>query len=60
VEALRVARGWGSHIFINWAHRWRQGCEPYPPATFYPQEDSWYLFLLVAESTPGPQCRWKD
>jgi hypothetical protein len=23
-------------------------------ATFYPQEDSWYSFLLEAESTPGP------
>jgi hypothetical protein len=23
-----------------------------PP--FTPQEDSWYSFLLVAESTPGP------
>jgi hypothetical protein len=21
---------------------------------FYPQEDSWYTFLLEAESTPGP------
>jgi hypothetical protein len=21
---------------------------------FYPQEDSWYSFLLEAESTPGP------
>jgi hypothetical protein len=36
------------------AHRWRQGCQPYVPATFYPQEDSWYSFLLQAESTPGP------
>jgi hypothetical protein len=26
----------------------------------YPQEDFWYLFLLEAESTPGPQCGWKD
>jgi hypothetical protein len=23
------------------------------PATLYPQEDSWYSFLLEAESTPG-------
>jgi hypothetical protein len=29
-----------------------------PP--FIPQEDSWYSFLLEAESTPGPQCGWKD
>jgi hypothetical protein len=26
----------------------------------YPQEDAWYSFLLEAESTPGPQCGWKD
>jgi hypothetical protein len=24
------------------------------------QEDFWYSFLLEAESTPGPECRWKD
>jgi hypothetical protein len=26
----------------------------------YPQEDSWYPFLLEAESNPGPQCGWKE
>jgi hypothetical protein len=26
---------------------------------FTPQEDSWYSFLLEAESTPGPYCGWK-
>jgi hypothetical protein len=25
-----------------------------PP--FIPKEDSWYTFLIEAESTPGPQC----
>jgi hypothetical protein len=35
-------------------------CQPYAPAALYPQEDSWYSFLLEAESTPGPQCSWKD
>jgi hypothetical protein len=25
-----------------------------PPAALYPQEDSWYSFLLEAQSTPGP------
>jgi hypothetical protein len=25
----------------------------YKPAGFYPQEDSWYSFLLEGESTPG-------
>jgi hypothetical protein len=28
--------------------------------SFTPQEDSWYSFLLEAESTLGPQCDWKD
>jgi hypothetical protein len=35
------------------AHKWRWG-QPYAPAVLYHQEDSWYLFLLEAESTPGP------
>jgi hypothetical protein len=35
------------------AHRWRWGCQPCAPASPYPQEDSWYSFLLQAESTPG-------
>jgi hypothetical protein len=34
------------------AHRWRWGCQPHAPAALYPQEDSWYSFLLEAESTP--------
>jgi hypothetical protein len=43
------------------ANRWRQGCQPYAPAALYPQvsllfffKDSWYSFLLEAESNPGP------
>jgi hypothetical protein len=52
VEALRVARGWGSHIFRHSAHRWRQVWQPYAPAAFYTQEESLYSFLLEAESTP--------
>jgi len=27
---------------------------------FTPRKYSWYSFLLEAESTPGPQCDWKD
>jgi hypothetical protein len=27
---------------------------------FSPLEDSWYSFLLEAESTPRPSCGWKD
>jgi hypothetical protein len=34
------------------AHRWRW-CQAYALAALYPQEDSWYSFLLEAESTPG-------
>jgi hypothetical protein len=30
------------------------------PASVYPQEVYAYSFLLEAESTPGPQCGWKD
>jgi hypothetical protein len=44
IEALRVVRGWGSHIFRNSAHIWWQGCQPYAPAAFYPQED--FLVLI--------------
>jgi hypothetical protein len=29
-----------STFFRHSAHRWRQGCQPYASATFYPQEDS--------------------
>jgi hypothetical protein len=54
MEALRVARGRGSHIFRHSAHRWWQGCQPYVPAAFYLQEDFWYSFFIEAESTPGP------
>jgi hypothetical protein len=36
------------------AHRWRWCCQPHAPAAVYLQEDSWYSFLLEAESTPGP------
>jgi hypothetical protein len=35
-------------------------CHPYALAVLYPQEDSWYSFLLEAVSTPGPYCGWKD
>jgi hypothetical protein len=32
------------------AHKWWWG-QPYSPAALYPQEDSWYSYLLHAEST---------
>ena len=36
------------------------GCQSYAPADFTPRKLSWCLFLLEAESTPGPQCGRKD
>jgi hypothetical protein len=36
------------------AQRWRWGWQPYVLAALYPQEDSWYWFILEAELTPGP------
>jgi hypothetical protein len=53
VEVPRVERGWGSNIFRHSANIWRKGGQVYAQAAFYPQEDSWYSFLLEAESTPG-------
>jgi hypothetical protein len=39
------------------AHRWRWGCQPYAPATFYFQEGSWYpcqrLSWLQSHSAAG-------
>jgi hypothetical protein len=36
VKTHRVVRRWGSHIFSRQtAHRWRCGCQPYPPAALY-------------------------
>jgi hypothetical protein len=43
------------HFLVN---RLTDGCKVVNhtrlPATLYLQEDSWYSFLLEAESTPGP------
>jgi hypothetical protein len=37
------------------ANRWRQGCQPYAlPPGYFIFKDSWYSYLLEAESTPGP------
>jgi hypothetical protein len=43
VEVLRVARGWGSHIFRYSAHRWRQVCQPYAGRFLSPGR---YLVLI--------------
>jgi hypothetical protein len=42
------------NVIRHSAYRRRQSCQPYVPAAFYPQENSWYSFLFEAESTPGP------
>jgi hypothetical protein len=42
------------HLSTQSTHRWWYGWQPYVPAIPYPQEDSWYSFLLQAESTTGP------
>jgi hypothetical protein len=51
--ALRVERDWGSHIFRHSAHRWRQGSQPYSPATFYPQKK--FLVLISVRGWVDPR-----
>jgi hypothetical protein len=51
VEAHRVVRRPVSHIFQTIG-----GCQPYAPASRYPQGDFWYSFPLEA---PGSYCGWK-
>jgi hypothetical protein len=57
VEALRIARGWGSHIFRYSAHRWRQGCQPYAPAAFYPLERFLVVIFVWGSVEPRPIVR---
>jgi hypothetical protein len=54
VPAVGLREVESPHILRHSAHKWRQGCQPYVPATFYPHENSWYSFLLERESIPGP------
>jgi hypothetical protein len=51
VEALRDVRGWASHIYRHSAHRWRQGCQPYALATFYP-----HLVLIFVRGWVTPRA----
>jgi len=46
---LSVPGGRGSQISRQSVD---EGCQPYAPAAFTPRENSWYSFLLEAESTP--------
>jgi hypothetical protein len=50
VEAHRVVRRRGSTFSKQSAHRWRWGRQPYAPAALCVLENSWYSFLLKAES----------
>jgi len=45
--------------FIENTGRW-QGCQHYGPAASTPRRHPWYSALLEVESTPWPQCSWKD
>jgi hypothetical protein len=61
VEALRVVRGWVSHNFQTFGSQMAVRLSALRAGGFFtPQENSWYSFLLEAESTPGPWCGWKD
>jgi hypothetical protein len=53
VEVHRVVRRRGPHIFSRQsAHRWRWSCQPYAPASFYPQDDSWYSHFCLRLRRP--------
>jgi hypothetical protein len=57
-----VVRRRGSRIFLE--NRYSDGGDVVSltgrPAALYHQEDSWYSFLLEAESTPEKYCDWKS
>jgi hypothetical protein len=53
VEASRVVRRRRSPMVRQSAHRWQWGCQPYAPATLYPQDDFSYLFLWALVRLEG-------
>jgi len=58
--ALRASGGWGFQISRHSAHESDKVVSPWHLLPLPPRKYSWYLFLLGAESTPGPLCSWKD
>ena len=56
-RALRFPGGWGSQISRQSAHECVKRLSALRTGRLYPHmKYSWYSFLLVAESTPGPWC----
>jgi hypothetical protein len=59
-QALRASGGRGSQVFRQSAHEGGKIFSPMHRPPLPPRKDSWYSFLLEAESTPGPQCDRND
>jgi len=57
---LRVPEGLGSQISRQSAHEGGKVVSPRHWLLLNFVKYSWYSFLFEAESTPGPQCGWKD
>jgi hypothetical protein len=53
-QALRAPGGRGSQVFRQSAHEGGKVVSPMHQPPLPPRKDSWYSFLLEAESTPGP------
>jgi hypothetical protein len=51
---MRLPGGRGSQILRQYVYEGGKVGQSYALAAFTPIKYSWYLFLLEAESTPGP------